>query len=125
MRITRIYSGPDGQSHFEQLEIPLTEHAYGFISAFLPATAVAFRENHDDQFIDFHVAPRRQFVINLAGVVELETGLGETHRLGPGDVLLADDLTGKGHISRDISGPRRSIFVPVPEDLDLSTWRKA
>lgn len=123
MDVTRIYTGDDGQSHFETLRIPLEEQTYGFISAFLPARGVAFRENHENQFIDFHVAPRRQFVINLSGEVELETGLGEKHRLGPGDILLADDTTGVGHISRDISGPRRSIFVPVAEDFDLSAWR--
>lgn len=124
MQITRIYTGDDGQSHFEDLEVPTTERPYGFISEFLPASGIAFRTNHADQVVDFHVAPRRQLVINLSGAVELETGSGEVRRLGAGEVLLADDLTGQGHISRDVDGPRRNLFVPLPADLDISTWKR-
>ncbi|MPY93679.1 MAG: hypothetical protein GEV08_11640 [Acidimicrobiia bacterium] len=123
MRITRVFTGEDGQSHFEDLEVPMIENPYGFISRFVPATGIAFRENLPDQFIDFHVAPRRQFVVNLTGSVSLESGTGEKRVLGPGEVLLADDTTGQGHISRDVEGPRRSLFVPVPADVDFSAWR--
>ena len=125
MDITRIYTGDDGQSHFETLQIPLAEHPYGFISAFLPAEGVAFRENHENQFIDFHVAPRRQFVINLSGEVELETGSARS--TGWVRATSSSPMTPpeSGHISRDIAGPRRSIFVPLPADFDLSEWRPA
>ena len=124
MRVTRVFTGEDGQSHFEDLEVPLIDAAYGSISRFVTATGVAFRENAPDQFIDFHVAPRRQFVVNLTGAVELESGTGEIRRLGPGDILLAEDTTGRGHISRDVEGPRRSLFIPVPEDVDISSWKR-
>jgi hypothetical protein len=123
MRVTRIFTGPDGESHFEELEVPMTDRPYGFISDWVGATGVAFRENHPGQDLDFHVAPRRQFVVNLFGAVELETGLGEVRRLGAGDVLLAEDTTGRGHISRDVEGPRRNLFIPVPDDVDLSGWK--
>ncbi len=123
MRITRIYTGDDGESHFEPLQVPMTDRPYGFITDFLPATGIAYRENHPGQDLDFHVAPRRQLVINLFGVVEIETGTGEKQRFGPGDILLADDRTGRGHISRDIEGPRRNLFVPLPDDLDVAGWR--
>jgi hypothetical protein len=69
------------------------------------------------------VAPRRQLVVNLYGAVEIETHSGDVRRLGAGDILLADDLTGSGHISRDVAGPRRNLFIPLPEDLDVSPWR--
>ena len=123
MRITRIYTGDDGESHFEDLEVPMTERPYGFITDWLAATGLAYRENHPGQDLGFHVAPRRQLVINLYGAVEIETGHGEVRRFGAGDILLADDLTGRGHISRDVEGPRRTLFVPLPEDLDVSGWR--
>ncbi len=123
MQITRIYTGEDGESHFEQLEVPMTERPYGFITDWLPAGGLAYRVNHPGQDLDFHVAPRRQLVINLYGAVEIETGLGEVRRLGAGDILLADDLTGRGHISRDVEGPRRNLFVPLPDELDVSAWR--
>lgn len=102
----------------------MTERPYGFLSEWLPAESVAFRINHPDQNLDFHPAPRRQLVVNLFGAVELETGLGEIRRLGAGDILLADDTTGRGHISRDVEGPRRNLFIPLPDDLDVASWRK-
>jgi hypothetical protein len=122
MRVTRIYTGDDGESHFQTLEAPMTERPYGFLTDWLPVTGMAYRRNHPGQDLDFHPAPRRQFVVNLFGAVELETGHGEVRRLGPGDILLADDTTGRGHISRDVEGPRRNLFLPLPDDYDLSAW---
>jgi hypothetical protein len=125
VRVTRIYTGDDGESHFEDLELPMTERPYGFITDWLPVTSMAYRENHPGQDLTYHVAPRRQLVVNLYGAVEIETGLGEVRRFGPGDILLADDRTGRGHISRDVEGPRRNLFLPLPDDLDVSAWRVA
>ena len=125
MHITRVYTGDDGQSHFEDLQVPAVDKPYGFISEMFPATGVAFRTNHANQVIDFHVAPRRQLVVNLYGAVEIEVGSGEVRRLGAGDILLADDTTVQGHISRDVAGPRQNLFIPLPEDLDISAWRPA
>ena len=115
MKITRVYSGDDGESHFDELEIELVDRgAIGRISKLMSATGIVFRETDGHYNLDFHCAPRRQFVINLTGTVELETGDGSTRRLGPGDVLLAEDTSGRGHISRAIGDtPRRSIFVPL------------
>ena len=56
-------------------------------------------------------------------LAEIETGLGEVRRFGPGDILFADDTTGRGHISRDVAGPRQNLFLPLPDDLDISAWR--
>lgn len=123
MRMTRIYTGDDGESHFEELEVPMTDRPYGFITDWLPVSSMAYRENHPGQDLDFHTAPRRQLVVNLFGAVEIETGLGELRRLGAGDILFADDTTGRGHISRDVEGPRRNLFLVVPDDLDVSPWR--
>ena len=48
MKITRIYTGDDGESHFEDIEVPLTDHGGGIgaISKLEGATgglALAFR----------------------------------------------------------------------------------
>jgi hypothetical protein len=51
--------------------------------------------------------------VNLTGSVEIETGDGTKRVLGPGDILLAEDTTGRGHISRAVRGaPRTSRFIP-------------
>jgi hypothetical protein len=123
MKVTRVYTGPDNESHFEELDIPLNEGRYGSLSALVPAKGVQFRMTPASALLDFHNAPQRQFVITLGGVAEVECADGSKRRFGPGDILLADDTTGHGHITREIEGPRKSIFIPLPEDLDPSAWR--
>jgi hypothetical protein len=123
MLITRVYTGDDDRSHFEDLVIAERETAHGWLTDQVPATGVIFRRTPPGGTLDFHRAPRRQLVITLSGAVEIDCGDGSVRRLGPGDVLLADDITGQGHISREVESPRRSVFVPLPDDLDLSRWR--
>jgi hypothetical protein len=123
VKVTWIYTGTDQQSHFEDLEIP--EHAvnYGTNSDPISATTVLFRHTPVGGAMDFHPAPRRQFVVNLSGLVEIECGDGSKRRLGAGDILLADDTTGQGHITRDLEGPRAGIFIFLGPDVDPARWR--
>ena len=113
MDIVRVFTGPDGQSHFEDMAVDLDDAGTaGRISALWPGGGVQFREVAGDYHLDFHTAPRRQLVVNLTGSVEIEIGSGDTRRLGPGSILLAEDTTGQGHISRSVDGqPRTCLFV--------------
>ena len=115
MTIVRIYPGPDNQSHFEDVVIPLKSSGkVGFISELIRATGIVFRETGGDYSYDFHTAPRRQYVVNLEGEVEIEVGDGSTRILHSGDILLAEDTTGQGHISRAVAGkPRKSLFITL------------
>ena len=115
MKITRVFTGPDEESHFEDVELDLQDLGrVGRMTKLQTATGIVFRENDGEYKLDFHNAPRRQYVINLSGSVELETGDGTKRVLRPGDVLLAEDLTGRGHVSRaPEQGLRRSIFVTL------------
>jgi len=123
MLLTRVFTGADGESHFEDLDIPLDASGLGAMSSRVATTGAWFRETPGSLVLDYHPAPRRQFVIFLAGIVELDCGNGEVRRFAPGDVLLADDTTGRGHVSRDVEGPRRQVFVAVADDLDVAPWR--
>ena len=123
MKITRIYTGADNQSHFEDLQIPLMPVAYGHESERVPAEGVIFRTTPEDGALGFHNAPRRQVVVTLSGLGEVECGDGSRRRFGPGDILLAEDVTGQGHITREIHGPRHGIFIPLPPGFDASVWR--
>jgi hypothetical protein len=115
MRVVRLYTGPDNQSHFEDLDVPLEDLGkIGFLSEHVKATGVVFRETAGDYDYGFHTAPRRQYVVNLEGEVEIEVGDGTRRILRSGDILLAEDTTGQGHISRAVAGkPRRSLFITL------------
>ncbi len=117
MQFVRVYTGEDGASHFEDVDIPLKDTGgMGRISSLWRGKGVLFREVDGDYALDFHNAPRRQFVINLTGSVDIEVGDGTVRRLGPGDILLAEDTTGQGHISRAVAGePRRCLFLPLDD----------
>jgi hypothetical protein len=115
MTVVRLYTGPDNRSHFEDIQVPLTDKGkIGFLSERQQATGIVFRETSGDYDYDFHVAPRRQYVVNLQGEVEIEVGDGSKRILRSGDVLLAEDTTGQGHISRAVAGkPRKSLFITL------------
>jgi len=115
MKVVRVYTGPDNRSHFEDVEIPLKDGGKaGFMSELMKATGVVFRETDGSYNFDFHNAPRRQYVVNLEGEVEIEVGDGSKRILRSGDILLAEDTTGQGHISRAVGGkPRKSLFITL------------
>jgi len=117
MQYFRIYADDNGESHFEDLDIRLDQPSNGSeLSALIPASGVIFRRSPADQFIDWHPAPRRQFVITLSGHAEVEASDGEIRQIGPGSIMLADDTTGKGHVTRGVGADDRlSIFIPLAE----------
>ena len=121
-RILRIYSGADGQSHIESVDLPLqpftdTEGAHGEGTPLQHTAGIAFRVSPPGYLLSWHCAPRRQYSITLAGEAEVEVGDGTVMRIGPGDVLLAEDLTGQGHITRVVGDqPRFYAVVPLADE---------
>lgn len=115
MKITRLYSGDDGESHFEDISILLKDAGkIGRLSKQEKATGIIFRENDADYDYEWHTAPRRQYIIMLKGIVEIEVGDGTKRCFDPGDVVLVEDTTGRGHRSRALGNmPRKSIFVTL------------
>lgn len=115
MNATRILSGDDGATRFDDIEIPLRDAGdIGRLSADLPAGAVVFRETDDTYDFDWHPAPRRQWIVLLDGRISIETGDGEVREFGGGDLLLLEDIEGRGHRTRQLSsGVRRSLFIPI------------
>jgi hypothetical protein len=94
VKFYRLYSGDDGQSHFEQLD---SHRSSEFFNATRPATGLLVRNDFAPHIADWHRAPRRRWVITLSGTVDVGLGDGTSVTFGPGDVFLAEDLTGQGH----------------------------
>ena len=78
------------------------------------ANGMTIRIAQPGYLLEWHCAPRRQYTITLSGVAEVEVSDGTKRQVGAGDVLLAEDLTGEGHITRVISeDPRYYIVVAL------------
>ena len=114
-QITRIFSDEAGDSHFEDVLIPMNDAGnIGALSRLFPAKGIIFREVEPSYDYDFHTAPQRQYIILLEGQIQIETSLGDIRSFGPGEILLVEDTTGKGHRTKNVKPEkRRSIFVTI------------
>jgi hypothetical protein len=115
MKIHRLYADDKGETHFATVEIEFTQSGpAGRTTARLPATGIIFRETPASYDLDWHPAPRRQYIINLDAGVQITASDGESRRIGAGEVLLVEDTSGKGHLSKALEGKlRHSIFVTL------------
>lgn len=114
-KITRVYADENGDSRFEDLEIPLSEKGpIGFLSENLPVDSIIFRKVTPQYDYDFHNAPARQYIALMDGGVEIENSLGEKRIFDTGEVILVEDTTGKGHRTRNIKEEERSsLFITL------------
>ena len=95
MQFCRMYTGDDGKSHFEELD--QTQGGKFFLST-IAAKALVFKNDQNrDDLHGWHNAPRRQWCITLSGTVDIGISDGTVKTFGPGDVFLAEDVTGQGH----------------------------
>ena len=115
MKIHRLYADKNGESHFQDVEVEYAETTRaGRLSKRIPATGIIFREVQPDYDLDWHPAPRRQYIINLDAGVQITASDGEARRIGAGEVLLVEDTKGKGHLSKALDGTlRHCIFVTL------------
>ena len=115
MKVTRVFADAAGESHFDTLDIELEDHGpIGRLSERQPVGSVIFRENDADYDFDWHNAPQRQYIVLLDGEIEIETSDGDKRRFRGGDVVLVEDVDGRGHRTRTVNDqPRRSLFLPL------------
>ena len=115
MRVHNLYADDKGETHFRDIEIEWVEEgAAGKLSKRLPATGIIFREVQPSYDLDWHPAPRRQYIINLDAGVQITASDGEARIIKAGEVILVEDTHGKGHLSKAVEGKiRNCIFVPV------------
>jgi len=115
MRVHNLYTDADGESHFRDIEIEWAEETPGGkLSKRLPATGIIFRQVPPTYDLDWHPAPRRQYIINLDAGVQITASDGEARIIGAGEVILVEDISGKGHLSKALDGKlRHCIFVPI------------
>jgi len=123
MQYVRVYTDATGETHFEQMGLSFTSADYAppappiDVSTFGPAAAYGFLRVRSGWYGDWHPVPRRQLHVYLASELELEVSDGEVRTLRPGDVVLVEDTTGRGHISRVVGEADMLIAVIQLPDL--------
>lgn len=116
MKITRLYTGTDNKSHFEEIEVPFESRGgFGLFTIPEPAKSIFFREIPTGWEYAWHNVVCREYVITIDGEAEVEVGSGEKRVFRRGDVLLAEDLVGHGHRTRVVGNKVwRQVFVTLP-----------
>ncbi|MGQ3892714.1 hypothetical protein [Legionella sp. CNM-4043-24] len=100
---TVLLADKDGNSYFKVAYKELNPSEVGFTSQMLSTHNVFFGKGPDKE-LDWHNPAQKLFIIVLSGVMQIETSSGEIKNFGPGEILLAEDLTGKGHKTRSLNG---------------------
>ena len=112
MNIVRVYSGDDGESHFqvvtpEEFAEIAKRRGTGDIQLERASFARPSRTTTPP--------PRRQYVVGLSGLSEFECADGTQVPDGaPATYLIAEDLTGHGHIARGLGDEPRACCWPYP-----------
>ncbi len=118
MDLIEIFSDTDGETHFRRSPVPMSlrefappSRAVG-VSTETTATTSLFLEAPPGWDDSFHTTPRRQLAVLLEGSLKVTASDGEALTVAPGDVVLLNDLTGKGHLS-EVQGDRPARFLLV------------
>jgi len=118
MRIHNLYTDQNGESHFRDIDVEwVEERRTSQLSKRIPVDGIIFRKTPGEYDLDWHPAPRRQYIVNLDAGVQITASDGEAREIGAGEVILVEDTTGKGHLSKSLTGElRHSIFIALEPD---------
>ncbi|MVN89623.1 cupin domain-containing protein [Mucilaginibacter aquatilis] len=109
----KLYTGADGHSYFESGNVSE--------AVITKAESIRFQESPPGSVYDWHPAPTSQFVINLKGTLEFTTFKQEIFVLKPGEILIAQDITGSGHKWRLLGDdPWQRAYVVFDENTDVN-----
>jgi len=121
MRVVRIFTTETGGSAIEVRLVPMTGDARPASKTFR-SESIFFRETPQGHVQDYHNAPRRQLIFLTSGILELEASDGKRFVCRPGDLIFAEDVGGRGHITRSLRDTRGFVHVAMSEDFDVSAW---
>lgn len=127
MKCLRIYATQDGESHFDEVEIPMTAKvtvapgAKPFhVSKRYLASSMEFTQIPAGmRQVGWHTVPARALTVRLTGAVEYETSDGEVRHVSAGEFVLVEDTHGKGQLSRHSSDEQTVLWIRLPDGLDL------
>lgn len=106
MGIYRVFAGPDGESHIEEIKLEDRPE----LGAITNLTEVRVQQFDGTRNMDFHPLPERRLIVHLSGEVEIGTTDGAKQLFRAGDIRLMEDTTGRGHSHVDLS-PSAAVYV--------------
>lgn len=111
-KLIELYTSDDGKSYFRDviLDTPI-KHPLGLYSKKFNVADLQFREFSANATFDWHVAPQQQYIIYQEGSVEVLASGGETRIFNPGDILLASDTSGRGHITTTLTNGKSIVIT--------------
>jgi quercetin dioxygenase-like cupin family protein len=122
MRCIHLWTDTQGISRFDEGRLALKDGSpVNHLSEKFPVKSISFAETKAGESLDWHDAPAKQFVITLRGTLDFWNKLNEHCVITPGDILLAEDVTGAGHSWKLIGDdPWRRAYVILESDGDLA-----
>jgi len=113
-----LVSDSAGDSHFVPLNIEMTTRMFAppapsfDVSEMAAAAKVGFLRVPKDWVGELHPSPVRMWIFFLSGEMEFEASDGEVRPGVPGQAILLEDTTGKGHSSR-VTGNADAVLALV------------
>ena len=114
MNIIRLYTGSDGQTHKKNVEIkfsPTALYPNAEASEAIKVSEAQFFRLPKGEVQDWHRPAHRQYVVTLSGRGVVEIAGGQKIALNPGRVVLLENVTGKGHITRSTGSEDLTFFI--------------
>jgi hypothetical protein len=123
LSFSRLYTGPDGVSHWVDEKLQLASRGTQGLEALMATAQIGDVKGSFVAMLkagateDLHIAPRRQFMVCLRGLVEVTAADGQKRTLKPGEFALLEDTSGKGHITHAAGKEDHvALALPVPAD---------
>lgn len=115
IHIHNLYCDANGESHWRDITVDWAQEGpEGKTSTLEQGYGIIFRQTQAEHDRPWHPAPRRQYIVNLDAGVELTASDGEARVIGAGEIVLVEDVAGKGHLSKSVNNQmRHSIFLPL------------
>jgi quercetin dioxygenase-like cupin family protein len=119
LSFSRLYTGPDGVSHWSDETLQLASRGTEGLEALMATAVIGDVKNSIVAMLkagsteDWHPAPRRQFMVCLRGLVEVTAADGQKRQVKPGEFVLLEDTSGKGHITH-AAGKEDHVALALP-----------
>lgn len=114
---SRLATDAEGESYFSEAGIPVTMQQFAppalpfGVSPLSPATQCGFLHLPAGWYGELHPSPMPMWIFALRGQMQFEATNGDMRRIAPGDALLLEDTTGRGHVSRVLGDAEVTLAV--------------